>query len=113
LQRQLAIKAYSADEQEKKSLPNWHRPEKRLCIGTVLVKQFKVPAVAQELILDAFEERGWPQKIDDPLPVSTSSNVKRRLHDAIKRLNQQSSKKIQFSGNGNGNGVCWRLFSSN
>ena len=37
-------------------------------VGDRVVKQFRVPAGNQELILAAFEEMGWPPHIDDPLP---------------------------------------------
>jgi hypothetical protein len=33
-----------------------------------VVKEFKLPAPNQETILTAFQEEGWPPRIDDPLP---------------------------------------------
>src|SRR5262249_47253569 len=41
------------------SRPHWDRDRRVLLIGSVLVKQFKVPALNQELILTAFEEEKW------------------------------------------------------
>jgi hypothetical protein len=61
------------------------------------------------LILESFEEQGWPESIDDPLPVERDIDPKRRLHDAIKRLNRnQRCRAISFHGNGNGQGIAWR-----
>ena len=37
-------------------------------VGSQIVKQYRVPSLSQEAILDAFEEEGWPPAIDDPLP---------------------------------------------
>ena len=39
-----------------------------------IVKRYRVPAPNQELILAAFEEEGWPQLIDDPLPPQDELN---------------------------------------
>jgi hypothetical protein len=74
-----------------------------------LVKEYRQRAPNQETILDAFEEEGWPPRIDDPLPRSTRIDPKERLHEAIRRLNHQKARKILFSGDGTGEGVIWRL----
>ena len=64
----------------------------------------------EDLILEAFEELGWPESIDDPLPVDHDIDPKRRLHDAIKRLNRnQQCAMLSFHGNGNGEGIVYRL----
>ena len=70
-------------------------------VRPTLIKEFKVPAKNQELILAAFEEQNWPEGIDDPLPPSGEIEPKRRLHDAIIRLNRSHKKRlIRFGGNG-------------
>ena len=51
--------------------PKWDRARQELRLGDAVVKQFKVPAANQERILAAFEEDGWPVRIDDPLPPSS------------------------------------------
>ena len=71
-----------------------------------------VPGAAQnqEVILSAFEEEGWPEHIDDPLPVSGDIDPPIRLHDAINRLNGcQTHRLLRFRGNGTGTGVSWEL----
>lgn len=90
--------------------PRWDRDRQELRLGTMVVKQFKVPAVNQERILAAFEEEGWPTKIHDPLPPAADQDPKRRLHDTINSLNRNQKRHlIRFLGDGSGQGVRWDL----
>jgi hypothetical protein len=75
----------SSDAPEK---PRWDSTARQLWLGSCLIKEFPRPSLCQVLILDAFEELGWPESIDDRLPVDHDIDPKRRLHDAIKRLNR-------------------------
>ena len=62
------------------------------------------------MILAAFEEEGWPPRIDDPLPPKPDQDPKRRLHDTINSLNRnQQHLLIQFFGDGSGQGIRWNL----
>jgi hypothetical protein len=89
-------------------VPKWDRDRQELRLGDVVVKQFKVPAANQERILAAFEEEGWPVRIDDPLPPIADQDPKARLHDTIVSLNRnQKHPRIRFSGDGSGQGVRW------
>jgi hypothetical protein len=88
--------------------PSWDRDRQELRFGGLIVKQFKVPAPNQEVILAAFEEEHWPARIDDPLPVHPCLESKRRLHETITSLNRnQKNRLIQFMGDGSGQGVRW------
>jgi hypothetical protein len=90
--------------------PIWDPRRRELRVGDYLVKRFRVPAENQELILAAFQEEGWPDVIDDPLPPSPEIVPKRRLRDVITRLNGgQVTPILRFCGNGNGEGVEWRI----
>ena len=74
------------------------------------MKRFKWTAANQETILVAFEEEGWPARIDDPLPQQPEQDPKRRLSDTIKCLNRkQTNELIRFRGDGTGEGVTWEL----
>jgi hypothetical protein len=64
-------------------VPEWDNDRLQLRVNGELVKQFKLPAPNQELILAAFQEEGWPPRIDDPLPPHVEQNSKRRLRDTI------------------------------
>jgi hypothetical protein len=90
--------------------PKWDRDRQLLKVGSVVVKQFKVPAANQEVILAAFEEESWPPRIDDPLPPHPDQSSKRRLQVTIKSLNRNQKRQlIRFLGDGSGEGVRWEL----
>ncbi len=92
--------------------PVWDDQRHELRVGQVLVKRFKWRATNQEAVLSAFEEDGWPARIDDPLPPIADTDPKRRLSDTIKCLNRkQQNALVRFSGDGTGEGVLWDLVS--
>jgi hypothetical protein len=91
-------------------LPEWDPARRLLRIGDAIVKEYKVPAANQELILAAFQELGWPAVIDDPLPPRDGLDRKRRLHDTINSLNRNQRRPLlRFRGKGDGQGVCWEF----
>jgi hypothetical protein len=88
--------------------PCWDSDRQELRVGVEVVKRFKVPAPNQETVLAAFEEEGWPHRIDDPIPPHPDQDPKRRLHDTINSLNRnQRALLIHFLGDGRGLGVRW------
>lgn len=90
------------------SIPQWDHQARILRVGGRIVKRFKRPSPNQEIVLMAFEEEGWPRRIDDPLSPNGEIDPKRRLHDTIKGLNRhQENQLLHFSGDGRGEGVCW------
>jgi len=109
----LVLTAASAGEGERslESLglrPRWDRKARTLLVGNTVVKRFRVPATSQEVVLDAFEEEGWPVCLDDPLPPATGQDDKERLHNTINALNRgHQAVLIRFFGNGKGQGVRW------
>ncbi len=107
----LGINSLSATNgSDRAAIPRWDRDLQQLCLNGLLVKQFKVPAPNQETILAAFEEEGWPARIDDPLPPRLNQDAKRRLHDTINCLNRnQKHRMIRFLGDGSGEGVRWEV----
>jgi hypothetical protein len=56
-------------------------------------------------ILTAFEEEGWPRKIDDPLPNGRDPG---RLRETVRSLNR-NLEHIRFHADGSGEGVRWEL----
>lgn len=55
-------------------------------------------------ILDAFQECGWPERLDDPLTAGDGQ----KLREAIKVLNQRL-KRIRFYADGSGEGIRWKV----
>jgi hypothetical protein len=94
-----------------RKVPHYDRVRRELWLGTQLIKRFRQPAPDQETILSAFQELGWPPRIDDPLPRRPGrQSQKLRLRDAIKRLNHhQHLPLIRFRGGGRGKGIFWAI----
>jgi hypothetical protein len=93
-------------------IPYWDKDRRMLLFRNQIVKQFKVPAPNQELLLAAFQEEGWPHHIDDPLPRVGLIDPKRRLHDTIATLNRnQRARLLRFFGDGHAQGLCWEALT--
>ncbi|HEY1598092.1 MAG TPA: hypothetical protein VGG64_00720 [Pirellulales bacterium] len=93
--------------------PKWDDQRRQIRVGDRVVKEFKLPAPNQETILTAFEEEGWPPRIDDPLPPVSDLDPRRRLHDTIQALNRkQRQDLLRFMGDGSGEGIRWELRTS-
>jgi hypothetical protein len=93
---------------QRSLVPHWDRDRRELRWANQLVKQYRLPAPNQELILAAFEEEDWPLSIDDPLPHEPEQDPKQRLHDTIKSLNRHQLRRLLvFTGDGTGEGVRW------
>jgi len=104
------VVAAAEPEPVARVVPRWDGDLQELRVAGVIVKQFKVPAPNQEMILSAFQEENWPVRIDDPLPPAHDQDSKRRLHDTIVSLNRNhKSRFIRFMGDGTGEGVRWTL----
>ena len=92
----------------KMAIPRWDGCLRQLVFGATIIKRFRLPSPNQIAILAAFEEEGWPPRIDDPLPQSQDQEPKRRLHDTIRNLNRcHRLKLIRFQGDGTGQGILW------
>jgi hypothetical protein len=93
--------------------PVWDPAHRELRYNGRLVKRFRVPALNQIAILDAFQEDGWPEFIDDPIPPRHGIDPKHRLNVTIKSLNRnQLDPLIRFHGNGDGLQVYWEAVES-
>jgi hypothetical protein len=87
--------------------PQWNSDRRELTFCGQLVKCYRVPSPNQELILSVFQEEGWPDFIDDPLPPMEDLEPHRRLQATVKSLNRHQIRHlIRFRGNG-GSKVFW------
>jgi hypothetical protein len=88
--------------------PVWDGAMRQLWWRSRLVKQFRHDASNQRLIFMAFEEQGWPARIDDPLPHIARLNRKDRLREAVKSLNRgQKPLVLRFHTDGASEGIRW------
>jgi hypothetical protein len=91
------------------AVPHWDSEQRQLWYRDRLVKLYRTPAASQETILAAFEEEGWPPRIDDPLGQEYGQDPQERLHEAVKGLNRgQVQRLLEFHRDGSGEGVTWR-----
>jgi hypothetical protein len=81
--------------------PVWDATVRVLRFRGEVCKQYKRPAPDQEKILEAFQEDGWPDGIDDPLTPG-------KLATTVELLNKRL-RHIRFCLNGNCAGVVWRV----
>jgi hypothetical protein len=68
--------------------PRWVAEDGELWCQGECLKRFRNDAAGQRRLLDAFEEAGWPRRIENPLPRDRKRNRKRWLHDTIGDLNR-------------------------
>lgn len=88
--------------------PNWNESARKLTLGEALVHRFNRPAPIAEKILIAFQEEGWPERIDDPLPPLRSGSEAERLRKEIYALNRRLQNPIiKFQMDGTGEGIRW------
>jgi hypothetical protein len=93
--------------------PHWDREHRVLTVAGQVIKRYRRLSPNQEAVLQAFEEQGWPNRIDDPIPFNSAIPPKLRLHDTIRWLNlKHECRLIRFLGDGTGEGVCWRLIAN-
>jgi hypothetical protein len=82
-------------------MPRWDKGKRELRFGATLCKTYEKPAPQQEKILDAFEEEGWPRRIDDPLDDGKLAETIKSLQEALR------GKPITFRRDGTKEGICW------
>jgi hypothetical protein len=86
--------------------PHWDPQRRELRYRGTLCKQYRQSAVNQTRILDAFQEAGWPNRIDDPIPPQRGSDHRQRVADAVRGLNHQNDC-VRFELDGTREGILW------
>jgi hypothetical protein len=91
--------------------PVWLADRRELWVGESLIKRYKQLPGNQDLILSAFQELGWCDRIDDPLPGKPGVDSKARLRQTVEDLNKRhiAAGVLHFRGDGTGEGVIWDL----
>lgn len=95
----------SREDSNAAGKPKWNRDQGKLYYDERKIKFIRSISVAKNVVsvLDAFEEEGWPNRIDDPL---SPSKDQQRLHETIRRLNDNLAV-IRFRADGTGTGIVW------
>lgn len=93
--------------------PTWDVDRRELRLGGVVLKRFRRAADNQMLVLDVFQEEGWPHQIDDPLPRDGDVDPKARLKETVKSLNEQiKDHAIIFGVSHHGERATWHFRAS-
>jgi len=85
--------------------PRWNADTGELWFDGELIRSVKNPAQAKNIvrILAAFEESGWPRRVDDPITIGGESDTRRRT---IETLNKGLTR-IRFTCTGDGLSFGW------
>jgi hypothetical protein len=88
--------------------PCWDGERRVLWWRGRVVKELRREAPGQEPVLAAFEARGWPERVDDPLEDEVGVDPKQRLRDTVKNLNRGLPRAtIRFHTDGTGRRLVW------
>jgi len=79
-----------------------------LCWGGAVLLRLRCDANNQRTLLAAFQEDGWPDEIDDPLPGGGGVTARDRLHNTVQSLMKRlPPDTIRFGLAKGGAAVCW------
>ena len=94
-------------------IPMWAKERNTLLLDGEVIKVVNRPnqAINQIMILDAFQEEGWPTRIFDPLAPRPNDVDSRQLGEAVRSLNK-SLQRITFRRDSTGEGICWEFTSA-
>ena len=87
--------------------PHWNNDTKKLSYLNQTVREVVRPKQAYNIvtILNAFQDAGWPHRIDDPFGRKPSDDTRRR---DISNLNKGlRNGRLKFACDGNGTGFVW------
>jgi len=97
----------SEEDDENRSSLCWDRQTRELRLGSRIIRRVRSLSVARNLavILDAFEEAGWPRSIETPTSIDTSLSAD-PVHDAVRSLNG-GLEVIRFHADEGGQRIFW------
>ena len=85
---------------EVEEKPVWDKYKLELRLGGRLLQQYTGRATNHMLVLAAFQDQGWPERVDSPF----AANEFERLQGTLGELNKIPG--LHFYGDGYG-GICW------
>ncbi len=87
-------------------MPRWDEKEGELWYAGQLVRRFHPSACNLSRVLSAFQEEGWPPRIDDPLEPMQGRDRSARLRKVVERLNKAQGV-LRFWADGSGESIRW------
>jgi hypothetical protein len=103
-----ALDTQSHPKRQSRYVPQWDDQKCELKFDGEIICVFKFPNRAQNpiTILNSFQEENWPDRIFNPLPPSIRGTS---LKSRLRRLNDQTKRKIKFRPEKNGTWIAWCL----
>lgn len=98
------------DTHAPRRAPVWDADRRELRDGQTVMKKYRQRAGNQVIILAAFQEQGWPTRIDDPLPGKGDADPTQRLRQTLSDLNKAQKNRpmrIHFEPDGTGQAIIW------
>ena len=91
-------------------IPVWVKERYTLLLDGEVIKVLLRPKNSwkQIMILDCFQDDGWPYRIDDPLTRPLHHVDSRQLGEAVRSL-KQGLQRITFRRDRTGKGICWEF----
>lgn len=88
--------------------PRWDPVDRELYWHVWIVKKFSVHADLQETVLQWFQDKGFPERVEDEFS-DDGVDRQERMHNAVVGLNRsQTACKIEFYRDGSKTGIRWR-----
>jgi hypothetical protein len=88
-------------------VPHWDAASGELRYDGAVVREVGGRAKNIRLLLESFQEQGWPPRIDSPFPARSSFRKLRYTVDSLK----DNLKAITFRCDGTSKGVMWSELS--
>lgn len=90
--------------------PRWDSGARELWLGDWLIKRLIKSSENQLIVLDVFEEMGWPRQIDDPLPPKPFVVHAERVRETCRRLNKaQTHPLMHFRASPSREVILWEM----
>lgn len=86
----------------------WRQDVRQLWVGPNLARKVRSTKIGKNIvaIFNAFQEDGWPSRIDSPF--TDDEDGKTRMRDAVQSANEGLSH-IRFEADGSGIGICFHF----
>jgi hypothetical protein len=102
--------SHDRELQRSNNRPCWDTRSQCLYFQAKLIKEFRQVAENQTVVLDAFEQSGWEEVIDNPLPTSPFVDRLEQLYETVKSLNRSMRRSsIHFHTVRQGTAIRWRV----
>ena len=91
----------------REARPQYDAGSRELRWQGLVVKRLQRAGCNQQTVLEAFEQQGWPARIDDPLQPDRLTDTKTRLRETVRALNEKQGVGARIRFHSDDGGVRW------